>query len=382
MSFTKYQTGATGDLTEFSSTSGTISASQTHVRAPSAWAYRINPTAGTGYGVVQGLGTNGRPASWNLASGFLTYWVYPVTFPGIITESLFIWGDTGLSKPQFGFYINASNQARCAYFDGAGAGQIPAVSTLPLNANGWNCLQLGWTNISTSSGASLEWWLNGVKITSVSGVTVWTAPATAAVATCGINFTNATQDLYYSDIIVASDAYYFDNIINLVPNATGSSSQWTNGAGTSPTNIAEVPNDGDTGYITSSTINNVTTVNITDFTTTYKRGIIRSVETIAYLRDLTNTDTVKVRDLSNGTTSDITSATLTTSYLPYAKINDTDPNTSATWLPAAIDALEIGVVDAASIAARCTALYAMVLFTEQAHPTIISKSQSIRSLTR
>lgn len=359
MAFVNIWGAETGDLTEFPTTSGTLSASQAQAHSPGTWSVRTNPTAGNARFDLQGLGTNGRPATFNIPTGFLTLYYYSASLPSAATELIYVYRDAGITKPAAAIIINTDGTLQAYYWNGSDTLTALALSAA-VKTGQWNEIRIGIMNSATANGATVETWLNGIKFGSIAGISLTAAPANFSLCLVGPVFSVTTVDGYYDDISLATDDYKPGACQNLVPNATGSSSQWTNGAGTSPTNIAEVPNDGDTSYIVSSLAANVTTVNIGDINGTYPRAAIGTIKTVAYLRDLTNTDTVTLRDLSAGTGSDITTATLTTAYLPYAKLNDTDPHTSAGWTPAAVDALEIGVVDVSAITARCTALYAIV----------------------
>lgn len=170
-----------------------------------------------------------------------------------------------------------------------------------------------------------------------------------------------TMDVYYDDCAISDSGYPGAGQVNILkPNATGNYTAWANGAGTAPTNVAEVPKTDDTGYITSSTSGEAETEAMDSAATGGVAGTIGAVKGVAFIRDEGGVSSVALRVRSGITDSDNTASNQIVVYVPQFKIFSTDPNTAAPWTNAGIDGLEVGVVNSANVAVRCTALYAMV----------------------
>jgi hypothetical protein len=129
--------------------------------------------------------------------------------------------------------------------------------------------------------------------------------------------------------------------------------------------VNEVPNDGNTTYISTSTQNDAYTAAMDSTSTAGISGTINCQKTIAISSDLSSSSTVLTRLHSGATDSDTTAPTLTSSFISSVKLNPTDPNTGSAWTLSALDSIECGVkkTDAGISSPHCTAIYSMVDYT-------------------
>lgn len=347
----------TGDASELVTLVGTASIQST-VKRTGSYALRTNPTGGTGYAQIAGHSSSGISADLNVATLYERFYVYIASAPA---ADRYIWActDTSLIR-NFELHLSPSRSLQLQYWNGSAYTTAGSATTLSLNT--WYRVEIKLQNTTTASGCSTELMVDGGSIATASGLNINGGSATnIAYTRLGTATASSTFDIYFDDVALDDAAYPGAGQVNILkPNATGSTSAWTNGAGTSPTNVAEVPHDSDTSYITSSTSGDVTTVNLDSSATGGVSGTIAAVQVVGIVRDTGGASSMSIRAKSSATNSDTTAVDPGTAYKALSKILTTDPNTSAAWTTSGLDALEIGVVNAANLAVRCTALYAMV----------------------
>jgi hypothetical protein len=205
---------------------------------------------------------------------------------------------------------------------------------------------------------------NGTCSLSVDGATAVTCTGsnvTIDYFLCGNNSGNSgNTDFTWDDIRIDDAALPGAGQVSILrPRAAGSSAQWTTGTSSLFSAVNEVPPDGDTSYIKDSTSTHVSSFAMDSSATGGVSGTIAAVKTLAITRDEGGASSVKVRLRNGSTSNDTTGTDPGATYVALARLDATDPNTSAAWTTAGLDTIEAGVVNNASVAARVTAIYVM-----------------------
>lgn len=173
----------------------------------------------------------------------------------------------------------------------------------------------------------------------------------------------ANGQLWYIDDVFVDDSAFttLDTIKRMDANAEGTDTAWTN----SYTSINEIPHDGDTNVIFSSASSAAETYGLESCS---EAGILGSgfvVKQGAVMRESTSDTTLAgLRMRSGGTTSDTTPVDVgTTAWVLFAKLFALNPDDSAAWEVADLDALQVGVVKGADASqVNCTSIWAMVAY--------------------
>jgi hypothetical protein len=239
-------------------------------------------------------------------------------------------------------------------------GTVLGTSTRSITTNTWNHFELK-VKIDPSTGTA-ELRVNGVAwIGPLTGLnTRATANSTANVIAIG----NASQygtapNADYDDIIVwdtqTTDANGFTDISDfigdcglswLLPTGAGTTTQFTPDTGSNYARVNEATPDGDTSYVSSSTVGNIDTYAMADLGGTVSG--VKSVASILYARkDDVGSRGIKAELRSNsGNTVHTTELSLSNSYLYYFSNWGQNPNNGSptNWTVAAVNALEAGQI--------------------------------------
>ncbi len=350
----------TGDTSEVTNITGGVTAS-TVQKQTGSYALRVNTSAATGFCSVYGFAASGAAARWASADCYVSVAVRIHTRPGAALARLVSIKNVS-GNDQIYVNLKTDGALQLSYFDGSGETNIGSASAA-LTLDTWYLIEVKGTSLATASSATVELKINGSIIATGTGLTVSGAFRANSGEVCLGNVNSAeTIDVYYDDLVVDSAAYPGASLIQVLkPRAAGAAAGWTLGTGSTFAEVKEVPNDGDTTYISSSVLGDASSFAMDSTTTGGISGTVAAVKTVAFLRDLTATASVKVRCRNGSTNNDTTGVTLTTSYLPYSRIDELDPNTGAAWTTGGVDTMEGGVLDnSVGIAQRCTAIYAMV----------------------
>lgn len=347
----------TGDLSEVSASAGTVAASTVQKRT-GAYSLRINPAAAASYVRIRGLAATGVGADLGLTTCYYSFYIYFVTIPASAHQIAVV------NPSQCFLYLNSSSAGELSVFGN------PEVATGFFPTTGvWYHIEVK----SVTSGAST------LRIDGGADINFTGRAGTQTNIELGDSGdASSTYDTYYDDIVIDSAAYPGVGQVNILkPNGTGNYTAWTDGAGTAPTNVAEAPHDSDTSYITSQTNAAAETEALDSAATGGVGGTIAATKTCAIVRDVTGVSSIQVRTRSATTDQDTTAVDPGATYVLLAKLNVTDPATSAAWTSGGLDAMEAGVVCAsATTALRCTALYVMV---ECAGSVTTTKTLSVTS---
>lgn len=177
------------------------------------------------------------------------------------------------------------------------------------------------------------------------------------------NVSGQTVDFYYDDICVRDDQYPGDGQVELLlPNAAGNYAQCTNQASGTAVfgNINDVPNDGDTSYLTCTSSNQISTFGFTD-----PSAAISSVQALGWkVIEKAPIGSATFAPVFRQSSTDSTGSTITTSNSSYAAkavYYLTNPVTSSAWTSGDITGVESGVKCTNSTTPpRISSLYLMI----------------------
>jgi hypothetical protein len=196
--------------------------------------------------------------------------------------------------------------------------------------------------ISTTVGV-VQVWVNGVEVLSLSGLnTQQSNPYATAVQICD----GGNTGCYVDDFRIWDNTGSYENaalgtdsrIVTKLPNGAGATTQWTpNGASANWQCVDDNPPDGDSTYVSSSTVNNVDeyTAPSAGFTAAPKMVLAR----IYARKDDSATRSVEFGVVSSGSSLSGNNATMGSGYAFYdADCSAEDPHTLAAWTAAGADA--------------------------------------------
>ena len=344
MAYLNISGAETGDLSEVLASGGTVAAYTTNKRT-GAYGYHVQGS--TGYISFGKLSADGTHAVLGMAGStvYATVYLKPLALSGSCAN----FGIGSAASGNFICQISVSNTGDCTL-----VGTTTSASLGTIDTAGFHRFDIK----ATKSGACAA---------RVNGGTEQTVTGNAQNADYVIcTGSNAGTDNVWDDIAISDSAYPGAGEVRILkPNGTGNYTAWTDGAGTAPTNVAEVPHDSDTSYITTSTSLNVETEAMDSAATAGVAGTIGTVKAAMIIRAESAGGDAVLRLRSSTTDTDAGSAGgWPTSYGLIAKLFDTDPATSAAWASSGIDGIEVGAKDIfGGIAVRITAIYAMVWCT-------------------
>jgi hypothetical protein len=238
----------------------------------------------------------------------------------------------GGSNPQFTLFLNNAGQIELHRGGGSGGTLLGTCSVVML-ANTWYYVEVTVHIDPVAGTAAMQ--IDGVLQFNVSGVNTQGAPDhfydSAIFFTVGFHQFNA-DDIYVKDTIGMLGER---RVILNKPASDSAPLQWSPSAGVTHFNLVnEVPPDGDTSYVFSSTPGQIDTYGMAGLP--YTPVTIDTVQTSMYLRK----DDAGARQDSvmvNGTTSAIV-ITVTSSYNDYIEMWDVNPLTALPWVGTAVPA--------------------------------------------
>lgn len=229
-----------------------------------------------------------------------------------------------------------------------GDGTVLATSTNKISSGVWYFIELKVT-FHNSSG-SFELRVNGVTECSGSGVDTCNTANNYAdrfrvrgSKSFG-NYYQGWDDLYVCDDAGSrlNDFLGEISILTSVPNAAGTTTQFTPSAGSNYQNVDDSGDiDDDTTYNKSQTVGHIDLYNFPDWATDRTILAVQAVTTLR--KDDTGIRRVKPLCRSGGTNYQGSEINLTTTYLMYVNLLAEDPNTSLQWLVANLNSAEFGL---------------------------------------
>lgn len=196
------------------------------------------------------------------------------------------------------------------------------------------------------NGSSSGW----INITSQDTKNTSNASANSIMLACVVNSTDF-DDLYICDSTGSANNDFLGDVRVdcYLPSGNGNSSQLLGSDGNSTDNYAlvdEAAQNGDTDYVQSATPTQKDTYAFTDMTHTPSSIMGVQINMVAKKDDSGNRSICAVTR-SGGSDTDGATQALSTSYVCYREIRETDPNTSAAWTRTNLNAAEFGVKVAA-----------------------------------
>lgn len=250
--------------------------------------------------------------------------------------------DSGTQQCTVGFN-GTTNQFYVAR--GSATGTILNTGSNTFSQNAWHYVEVKAQINSSTAASGFLVYVNGVL-----EITVTTASDTNSNAN---NYCNnigiggaGSASLYFDDLYVRDDSVYLTTprIVTLYPDGNGNQNQWVGSDGNSTDNYLLVNSTlyQTTTYVESDVVNDndLYTVGNLPFTP----DVIHCV-TVSSLMTKDNSGARQARLLvrSGSTNYEGAAIALSETATYYSFDNETDPNTSAAWTPANVNAMEIGV---------------------------------------
>ena len=348
----------TGDLGEFQKVSGNVSVQSTLVRS-GRYALRSQGASGDySYATVYDAKSSGfGSTSFDLDELHLSFqflvadWSNRVRFAEVD-------GTGGATKLR----VEIEPDGRVSLED---AGLTRRFSQLALDRDRWYRIDL-----IVGTGASTKLWLaidGQVQVDVLDANT--STQLTRRVHVGRAASSGGASDFYYDDLVFSEAALPGDaRVVLLAPNGAGSQSQWS-GAGSA--GLDEWPHDGDASYAWSSGIGALTTA-LESAAGAGVAGPVHGVKALAVQRRTSGSFTAsRLRLRSGGVDHDSSSGDGGSSYALRSRVFAVDPTTGAPWQLAAVEALQVGLLqvepDPAQVT-RVTSLGVQVLYEDAPPP--------------
>src|SRR3990170_4999973 len=333
----------TGNTLEASSASGATVQGTT--KRTGDYALRLNPSASVAIFTVKCLAADGSAGNMGITTtAYFTFYLRLGSLPG--------------------------STVRIAEADGISGGNI----RISVDSSG-NVFLSNWAESADSSTAATlsagVWYRIDLKAVKSGTCELQVDGGTAVTLSGGvvnIDYLNLgttasqTMDVYYDDVAVSDSGFPGAGQVNRMdPDGDGAlGTGWAGGTGSTFAEVDEVPHDTDTSYWQSTAASDVRTVTLETAASAGVGGAIATVKSVAINRDEGGSSLVAVRLRSGSTNDDTSDRNVGITYALYGKVYDTDPADAGAWTSGDLDALEVGVVNNAAVAARCTELLVMV----------------------
>lgn len=379
MALINFQTMGSGlETVEFDVVGGTNSMVTTPLWTNAPYSFRCNPTTtALGWAQISGFAATGIDAVYSAATTYVSMYFQYATLPSV--------GDEEILEVRAGTNIKFAvriDSAGKLYGYNAGGTTLVASGTTALSANTWYRL-----DVKVGSSASV-----GAYELRINNVSEWSG-TTNTNASNGTNvrigkFVNRnsnTVDFYYGPVVIDDAAYISEPnfyVATLMPNANGSTMDWTSGTAPSDyTQVNERPPSA-ANYVKNSgaAANQLALFKVQprsaygvfgiDANASYLglKGRIRLAEDVA----ATSSQVMRVK--SGSTNSDSSARDGGTAVTSVSRLLTTDPATSAAWTGTAIDAVEVGAIEQNAVADRLSWAAVDLLYTIPVTP---SKSESV-----
>lgn len=340
--------------------SGTLSISSTTVRT-GGYALRVNPTT-TATGLMRiGCFTaaGGRDTACSVATLYTRFYFRYATKPASGSEILYQARTSGDSV-KFSLRLNSSGNL--VAYDSAGS--LLATGSTVLAQDTWYRIEP-----MVGTGASANWavQLNGVTEISGSGASLNASNNGRLFLGKVTDVSSQSVDFFYDDFAMDDAGYPGEGkIVRLVPNANGSTMQWTTGTGSSNyLEVDDVPMGVGSYVKNTGAANEVALFDLTDSSAAGISGTIRAVRPMVQARlDAAGTSAFSMRTRSGTTNTDLVAQALTTGGAYISTTYATDPDTAGAWSTSAIDALEVGGIEANAVSTRLQDVHVYVEYTE------------------
>lgn len=300
-------------------------------------AFRVEDLGGAFAGCYYEYRTPARAAlGWSSGTRYVNFWWYPATQAG--------------SNP---IVCDIGGKIQMVWLSGTDTIRIEGSttsSTTTVTQDAWNLITITYVNGSTST----------LQVNGGTGVTATAHGGTADYVILGSLNGNIFQgDMYFDDLILSDTALTYDPFVYaLRPDGNGSATGWTGAFG----DVDEIAADNDTTFISTSSAATKEAVTLESTTTAGVVGAIKSVKSLAIVRDEGGVASIEtyIRPVSTDREGN-ENVDPGTTYVGIGTVWDTNPDTAAAWAASELDATELGVQNINAVAVRCTQLALMVL---------------------
>lgn len=354
----------TRDTAECAATTGTVSVQNTTARN-GGYALRVNPTtSGTGRADIYAHDATGAVAidAMSAATAYYQFYFRANTLPDTLKEIC----------AQF---VAIDNITKANLFINSAGNLLLHNESNTLIATGTTALSTGvWyrigVKIGTGSGAVSAYEVQIDGVSEFSGTTASLYEENNGVIRLGkvLNTNSKTVDFYYDDLIVSNSGFPDAGQCDLlIPNANGTYSDWTIGAGAGSNyeNVDEFPNDGDTTYLLSTVMGIPNHPDETEQLAAMAAALaVAAVKPfIVVKRDGAVNGSTQLMHRSGSTDTTLSAGATTSAYALKAAVLDVDPATSVAWTAGGVNAFEVGAKSDGGISqTRMTQVGAMVYY--------------------
>ncbi len=358
----------TGDLLECSSTATSTGTPFTVTSPVRNGTYSLKiQQGGTGvsFAAFAAVDNHGGGATTGLVLSYTRFFFRMAAIP--TNEETFFYVQDNTPSTLMQLKINPTGGARVTLYNSAGT----LVNTCPTTIGAGRWAQI---EIKCGSGSNAAYEVRIDSVSQISGTAnfgsnlpVFWYLGRPSVGSGGIEF-------YYDSLHINDFDFVGNGHVKIVrPDSDGTTLNWTaNGAANRWDCVDEIPNDGDTTYISSATLDQVNEVNLESSSNASITGTIRSVKSVAIgkrvggspmsvtpLRVRMNSGGSIIETLSGGGDIDPILG-----YKSRSIIATANPSGGGNWSSSAIDSLQLGVKSnvpsSTGRTIRVTGLYAMV----------------------
>jgi hypothetical protein len=335
-----------GSLTTGGNGAQTVVTSSPTPRSPGTYCTKLTASGSTGFVVRK----------WTLAAPATDLWVrFGLFIHGANSEFFFlkfqdsqVGGDQGTVT-----YSPVDNLIRV--YRGVPATNLLGTSVLTFMQDAWHTVEVRWQITSTTVG-TVEVWIDGTRWLNLTGVDNTVQPnayVQAVVVSADYYSTAFPAGFYvaYDDLAINNTAGSINNgqvgdgrVVLLKPNGAGSNTALTRGGTDSGANWSQVDElpPSMTDYVYSATVGARDTYVLEDVPA--GTWAVNAVEVLAYAQNSdAGAGSLGLTVKSGATTNEGTAQPLTTSAAYVRQLYETDPNTSAAWTVANVNALEAGI---------------------------------------
>lgn len=209
-----------------------------------------------------------------------------------------------------------------------------------VTSGNWVYVELELTRNATTGAFTV--YCNGASV--MTGSSVNTGALSVNTLGLGSPSTLPASNFFYDDIYMTNVATKLGEmrVDTLRPSADTAQKDWTPNSGT--TNFSRVNQatvDDDTSYNSSATVGQKDLFTLSALSST--PNVIKAVQTNIYARkDDATTRAIRTNMKNNVTTTNGTTRNLTTSYLMFTDIYETNPDTAAAFTGANVNAMQLG----------------------------------------
>lgn len=351
----------TGDLSELSTTGGTIAAQSSVVRS-GTYALSLTMDGSFAFGNTRGISATGNNGVYNEANIWLGNYFRFSAIPTSQADLVNFVTSTSSIK----LTVGISSSGKILAVDPAGT--IFGTGTTTLLANTWYLIE-----VLCGTGTTANWEIKINGISEISGTHNLLTVNNAGILYGANNFDPTDGTVFYVDDIIISNSSYVGAQATLLslPTAEGFYTAWTASSGTKVSCVNTVPQDGDTAYISDTVVADAETFTMQSSATVGVSGTINSVKGTTFPRRFGAGASSYIMRMRNGSTdSDNSALTTGAGYVNNSRLLNTDPNTGSAWTTSGFDTIQVGGVNNNVGGNRVTGVYAMVNFTAGSGPSV------------